>query len=61
MSTSTTFLKRQKEQARRERQQRKAMRRAMRREEAERRTPLEQAGIDPDIAGIVPGPQQRAL
>ena len=57
MSWSTTALKRQKEQARRERQQRKAVRRAQRREDAERRLHAVAQGEDPDIAGIVPGPQ----
>ena len=50
------FEKRQKEFARKERQKQKAARRDQReREKAER--PASEAGEDPDIAGIVPGPQ----
>jgi len=50
------FEKRQKEFARKERQKQKAARRDQReREKAER--PTGDVGEDPDIAGIVPGPQ----
>jgi hypothetical protein len=50
------FEKRKKEFARKERQKKKAERREIReREKAER--PSTDAGEDPDIAGIVPGPQ----
>jgi len=53
-----TFVKRQKALARQEKQRKKAARRMERREEkakgAER---LE--GEDPDIAGILPGPQPK--
>jgi hypothetical protein len=50
------FEKRQKEIARKERQKKKAERRDIRdRERAQR--PEAGAGEDPDIAGIVPGPQ----
>jgi hypothetical protein len=50
------FEKRRKELARKERQQKKAERRDLReRERAERQSNGE--GEDPDIAGIVPGPQ----
>jgi hypothetical protein len=50
------FEKRQKEFARKERKKQKAARRDQReREKAER--PASEAGEDPDIAGIVPGPQ----
>ena len=50
------FEKRKKEFARKERQKKKAERRENReRERAER--PASEAGEDPDIAGIVPGPQ----
>ncbi len=50
------YEKRQKEFARKERQKKKAERRENReRERAER--PVGEAGEDPDIAGIVPGPQ----
>ncbi len=57
MAWSTTALKRQKEQARRDRQQRKATRRLQRREDSVRRLSAVRPGEDPDIAGIVPGPQ----
>ena len=50
------YEKRQKEVARKERQKKKAERRENReRERAER--PPNDVGEDPDIAGIVPGPQ----
>jgi hypothetical protein len=50
------YEKRQKEFARKERQKKKAERRENReRERAER--PAGEVGEDPDIAGIVPGPQ----
>jgi hypothetical protein len=50
------FEKRQKELARKERQKKKAERRDIRdRERAER--PTTGPDEDPDIAGIVPGPQ----
>jgi hypothetical protein len=58
MAWSTTALKRQKELARRERQQKKARRRELRRAESdERRRSVLSSGVDPDLAGIVPGPQ----
>jgi len=56
MKSSHSFLKRQKEKARQERQQQKSARRA----EANARKatkPRAADGEDPDIAGIVPGPQ----
>lgn len=50
-----TFLKRQKERARQEKQRLKAEKRAQRKADRE---PTDAAlGEDPDIAGIVPGPQ----
>lgn len=50
-----TFAKRQKEIARQERAREKAAKRA---EREAAKTKLERgAGIDPDIADIVPGPQ----
>jgi hypothetical protein len=53
-----TFLKRQKERARQEKQRLKAEKRAQRKTE---RTKDDAAlGEDPDIAGIVPGPQPLA-
>jgi len=48
--------KRQKERNRQEQQQAKAERRKLRREEKGARTPGA-PGEDPDLAGIVPGPQ----
>ncbi|HXV59610.1 MAG TPA: hypothetical protein VEK15_02865 [Vicinamibacteria bacterium] len=53
-----TFIKRQKERARQEKQRLKAERRAQRK--AERTKPESDYGEDPDIAGIVPGPQPQA-
>lgn len=50
-----TFIKRQKERARQEKQRIKAERRAQR--AAEKTRPVSMAGEDPDIAGVVPGPQ----
>ena len=53
-----SFLKREREKAKRERRQNKAARRA---EAAARQAAAparsQQPGEDPDIAGIVPGPQ----
>jgi hypothetical protein len=49
------FAKRQKEIARKERQKEKAQRRAER--DAEKKRTGGVGGVDPDIAGIVPGPQ----
>jgi hypothetical protein len=57
MAWSTTALKRQKELARRERQQKKARRRELRRAERDERRRSVTSGGDPDLAGIVPGPQ----
>ena len=52
----TTIGKRRREEARKERQRQKAARREQR--EAERQVrPRGATGEDPDIAGIVPGPQ----
>lgn len=48
--------KRRKEQERRQKQEQKQARRAQRAEEAKNRPALD-TGEDPDIAGIVPGPQ----
>ncbi len=48
--------KRNKEKARQEKQQDKAARREQRKSDRNNRTP-NAAGEDPDIAGIVPGPQ----
>lgn len=48
--------KRQKERQRQERQKEKAERKRLRQEEKRDRPPTAD-GVDPDIAGIVPGPQ----
>jgi hypothetical protein len=53
-----TFLKRQKERARQEKQRLKAEKRQQRK--ADRDTTDAAIGEDPDIAGIVPGPQPLA-
>jgi hypothetical protein len=56
---SSHFEKRKKELARRERQKQKNERRDIRdRERADR--PVGEPGEDPDLAGIVPGPQPPA-
>ncbi len=57
MPSNPRALKRQKELARREKQDKKAARREQRRKESEARRQDVEAGKDPDIAGIVPGPQ----
>jgi hypothetical protein len=51
--------KRNREQAKREKQQEKAARRAERAQDRQRRGEGVADGEDPDIAGIVPGPQPR--
>lgn len=51
-----TFSKRQKARDRQDKQKEKDARRAQRRHERANR-PAAQDGVDPDIAGIVPGPQ----
>ena len=55
----TSFAKRQKEIARQERAREKAARRVERAEVKEEKTKASpaDAAVDPDIAGIVPGPQ----
>jgi hypothetical protein len=50
------MAKRARERARQERQKEKAEQRTQRRAEKHERPPRE-VGEDPDIAGIVPGPQ----
>lgn len=52
----STFKKRQREVGRQQRQQDKAARRLVIREQARAATPGSAEG-DPDLAGIVPGPQ----
>ncbi len=49
--------KRQKEQARAERQREKQARREQRKLEKQERAPRDPGTEDPDIAGIKPGPQ----
>ncbi|MCA1665020.1 MAG: hypothetical protein LC659_12250 [Myxococcales bacterium] len=51
--------KRNREQAKREKQQEKAARRAERAQDRQKRGEGVADGEDPDIAGIVPGPQPR--
>jgi hypothetical protein len=56
---NTSFNKRQRERTRQDRQREKeAEREARKRAKAER--PAAEDGVDPDIAGIVPGPQPPA-
>ncbi len=57
MNSGTT--KRQREMARRQRQQEKAAKMKKRQEEKSVRAANAIPGEDPDIAGIVPGPQPR--
>lgn len=51
-----SFAKRQKEQARAEKQREKAAERA-RRAEDRKNKPKAEPGVDPDIANVIPGPQ----
>jgi hypothetical protein len=53
----TSFAKRQKEIARQERAREKAAKRVERKEVKDKETPRAAGEVDPDIAGIVPGPQ----
>ena len=53
----TSVTKRQKEQARQQRQRDKEVRRVERKREKAERPSAEPGAEDPDIAGIVPGPQ----
>lgn len=54
--SGSTFAKRQKELAQMERAKEKEVRRAQRKDEKSQRAPGA-PGEDPDIAGIIPGPQ----
>jgi hypothetical protein len=56
MATSPTAAKRQKERARQDKQREKDEKRKQRRADKTRQGPHAE-GEDPDIAGIVPGPQ----
>jgi hypothetical protein len=53
---STSINKRNKEKQRQDRQREKEAKRQQRKDDKENRPPAE-PGVDPDIAGIVPGPQ----
>jgi hypothetical protein len=55
-----TFLKRQKERARQEKQRLKAEKRLQRKSDTDKDETGLSVGEDPDIAGIVPGPQPAA-
>jgi hypothetical protein len=55
MASNTTFQKRQKERARADRQREKDAKRKQRL--AEKPARVTEPGVDPDIAGIIPGPQ----
>ena len=55
MASSTTFQKRQKERARLDKQRDKSAKKKARREAPDTR--VNEPGVDPDIAGIIPGPQ----
>jgi hypothetical protein len=56
MAAKPTFQKRQKERARLDWQREKDARKKMRRD-APVATVTSEPGVDPDIAGIIPGPQ----
>jgi hypothetical protein len=56
MASSTTFQKRQKERARLDKQREKSEKKKLRREQPSAPVTTE-PGVDPDIAGIIPGPQ----
>ena len=57
MSGPTTFRKRERERALQQRQQEKAQKRKERKAERAQNPGTGDAMEDPDIAGIVPGPQ----
>jgi hypothetical protein len=56
MASNTTFQKRQKERTRQDKQREKDAKRKQRRDDKPERAAGED-GVDPDIAGIIPGPQ----
>ncbi len=58
MAGNPTAKKRQREVARQEHQREKAAKKQQRKSEKEPRGPLE-PGEDPDLAGIIPGPQPK--
>jgi hypothetical protein len=53
----TTQAKRNRERSRQERNQEKQERKSMRKEQKKERERLVASGVDPDLDGIVPGPQ----
>jgi len=55
--SQSSFMKRQKEIARQERRQDKLARKIERNKQREEAAAGRAEGVDPDIAGIVPGPQ----
>ena len=57
MASNTTFQKRQKERARQDRQREKDAQRKQRRDARAVPRAAGEPGVDPDIAGIIPGPQ----
>ncbi len=57
MAFNPGTTKRQKEASRRDYQSKKQEKKEQRKREKEVRDPSAPAGVDPDIAGIVPGPQ----
>jgi hypothetical protein len=54
---TVTFIKRQKERARQQRNQDKQLKREQLKREKAERPAREAGGVDPDIAHIIPGPQ----
>lgn len=60
MSGPTTFRKRERERALQDKQQQKAQKRAARKEEKSRVGGRGDGAEDPDIAGIIPGPQPQS-
>ena len=52
-----TKAKRERERSRQEHQQEKQEKRVLRHELKKERVRLQESGVDPDLAGIVPGPQ----
>jgi hypothetical protein len=59
MAFNPGATKRQKEAARREYQQKKEERKEQRKKEKAERPKSSGSGEDPDIAGIIPGPQPK--
>lgn len=57
MRARPSIAKRQRERTKSERKQQKAERKALRKEEQDKDSPNTDSEEDPDIAGIVPGPQ----